>query len=336
MSETLIGNVRGLQGEQGPQGIQGIQGPAGATGPQGPAGPTGETGAAGATGPQGPAGPTGPQGPAGADGAVQINETPVNFNVDSISTSINAIPDNTVGTLNFVDANGDAKKATIYYDTLITRLYGVSGTPLKYSAWSPSSCKYLKANGCLFITSSYSTYAVELYGGKICVKRHTIMTDKEIELAGNISAFGLDDSTKLTARPSCVLALNSSVYGTEDFSEIEIIPYVNYDPEYLIDITNLLKLDMSNAAESVNTFNITDMQVQGHYGHYRARIYATDNSNINMDYADVTISTALGSGNTAVTVKVKPLNVKHQVDFSTKQWYMDGPIRIKAGLLSAY
>ena len=68
MSEVLIGNVRGLQGEQGPQGIQGVQGPAGATGPQGPAGPTGETGAAGATGPQGPAGPTGPQGPAGPTG----------------------------------------------------------------------------------------------------------------------------------------------------------------------------------------------------------------------------------------------------------------------------
>ena len=74
MSETLVGNVRGLQGEQGPQGIQGVQGPAGAagaTGPQGPAGPTGETGATGETGPQGPAGPagpTGPQGPAGADG----------------------------------------------------------------------------------------------------------------------------------------------------------------------------------------------------------------------------------------------------------------------------
>ena len=71
MSETLIGNVRGLQGEQGPQGIQGVQGPAGAagaTGPQGPAGPAGETGATGATGPQGPAGPAGPQGPAGADG----------------------------------------------------------------------------------------------------------------------------------------------------------------------------------------------------------------------------------------------------------------------------
>lgn len=87
MSETLIGNVRGLQGEQGPQGIQGIQGPAGPagatgatgeTGPQGPAGPAGETGATGATGPQGPAGPAGQNGEDGSDGvsvrAIYIND----------------------------------------------------------------------------------------------------------------------------------------------------------------------------------------------------------------------------------------------------------------------
>ena len=47
MSETLIGNVRGLQGPAGPQGAAGETG---ATGPQGPAGPQGETGADGANG----------------------------------------------------------------------------------------------------------------------------------------------------------------------------------------------------------------------------------------------------------------------------------------------
>jgi len=42
MSETLIGNVRGQQGERGPQGNQGQQGPAGPQGSQGQQGPAGE------------------------------------------------------------------------------------------------------------------------------------------------------------------------------------------------------------------------------------------------------------------------------------------------------
>lgn len=62
MARTLIGNIKGPQGETGPQGPQGPQGPKGETGATGPQGPKGDTGA---TGPQGPQGEPGPQGPAG-------------------------------------------------------------------------------------------------------------------------------------------------------------------------------------------------------------------------------------------------------------------------------
>jgi hypothetical protein len=71
---TLVGNIKGPQGEQGPQGIQGETGPQGQIGPQGPEGPQGLTGPQGEIGPQGPEGPqgqigpTGPEGPAGPQG----------------------------------------------------------------------------------------------------------------------------------------------------------------------------------------------------------------------------------------------------------------------------
>lgn len=62
MSDFLIGNIKGPQGDTGPQGKQGEQGPMGPTGPAGSTGPQGKTGPAG---PKGDPGQTGPQGPAG-------------------------------------------------------------------------------------------------------------------------------------------------------------------------------------------------------------------------------------------------------------------------------
>lgn len=92
---TLVGSLRGLQGDpgeagiqgdpgepgpqglpgvpgplgpQGPQGPQGVEGPQGAAGPAGSAGPQGVQGETGATGPQGPVGAAGPTGQTGAQG----------------------------------------------------------------------------------------------------------------------------------------------------------------------------------------------------------------------------------------------------------------------------
>jgi hypothetical protein len=73
-SYSLVGTLKGPQGNQGEAGAQGetgpagsvgetgAPGPAGASGPQGPAGPIGLTGAQGPAGPAGPAGPQGVQG----------------------------------------------------------------------------------------------------------------------------------------------------------------------------------------------------------------------------------------------------------------------------------
>ena len=69
MAKTLIGNIKGPQGETGPQGPQGIQGPKGETGATGPQGPKGDTGSTGLQGEQGPRGLQGPQGPQGETGA---------------------------------------------------------------------------------------------------------------------------------------------------------------------------------------------------------------------------------------------------------------------------
>lgn len=82
MSDFLIGNIKGPQGNVGPQGPKGEQGQIGPTGPAGPKGDPGQTGPTGPQGKTGPAGPkgdpgqTGPQGPAGPsafyiDSAVQ-------------------------------------------------------------------------------------------------------------------------------------------------------------------------------------------------------------------------------------------------------------------------
>ncbi|MBO5319023.1 MAG: hypothetical protein J6B01_04345 [Ruminococcus sp.] len=62
MAKTLIGNIKGPQGEIGPQGIQGIQGVPGETGATGPQGPQGETGPQGLQGIQGIQGPAGQRG----------------------------------------------------------------------------------------------------------------------------------------------------------------------------------------------------------------------------------------------------------------------------------
>lgn len=69
MAKTLIGNIKGPQGETGPRGPQGIQGPKGETGATGPQGPKGDTGATGPQGEQGPRGLQGPQGEKGNTGA---------------------------------------------------------------------------------------------------------------------------------------------------------------------------------------------------------------------------------------------------------------------------
>lgn len=69
MARTLIGNIKGPQGETGPQGPQGPQGPKGETGATGPQGPKGDTGDTGPQGEQGPRGLQGPQGEKGDTGA---------------------------------------------------------------------------------------------------------------------------------------------------------------------------------------------------------------------------------------------------------------------------
>lgn len=74
MSDFLIGNIKGPQGNVGPQGPKGEQGQIGPTGPAGPkgdpgqTGPTGPQGKQGIQGIQGPSGPTGPQGKTGPAG----------------------------------------------------------------------------------------------------------------------------------------------------------------------------------------------------------------------------------------------------------------------------
>ena len=71
MARTLIGNIKGPQGETGPQGPQGLIGPQGERGPQGPQGIQGlqgEPGPQGATGPKGDTGERGPQGETGIQG----------------------------------------------------------------------------------------------------------------------------------------------------------------------------------------------------------------------------------------------------------------------------
>ena len=183
MSETLIGNVRGLQGERGPQGLTGETG---ATGPQGPAGQQGETGPAGVGV---PAGGTAGQMLVKTDGtdyntrwitpALTQNAGYFDIEADAIGmvkvSNINSIPDNTYGYLRFHAAGDVSTPAPIVLFqndrarcSAIT-LFGVY-TDEKYyaitqinsddstSAMMKGKCQYFKINGALFI-SGYEVYA---------------------------------------------------------------------------------------------------------------------------------------------------------------------------------
>ncbi|MBQ5866339.1 MAG: collagen-like protein [Oscillospiraceae bacterium] len=86
--KTLIGNIKGPQGEQGIQGIQGIQGVPGERGLQGERGPQGNQGV---QGPQGSTGPAGKTPVRGTDYWTPSDIAEIKSHCDSIIASYNPV-----------------------------------------------------------------------------------------------------------------------------------------------------------------------------------------------------------------------------------------------------
>ena len=343
MSETLIGNVRGLQGERGPQGLPGETGATGATGPQGPAGPQGE---AGANGVGVPAGGTAGQvlkkssstdydtewGEGGGGGVITVNATPVDIDITGVvNTQINNIPDNTIGTVRFVSGETPVNAYVVESPTVnYMNVYNSDPSEFTWFAMD-STYNYFKINGgfgvCVLRKFAPIFYTYN-FNGKFCLctdpNAHNKISVMEELL--NTAFMGLNDATRLEDLASCKLAYTPGI-------GLELIPYLHNTNGWAPDkiINALPTLDNTYASESVNEVALADQQFRfkGHCGKYIAQIVAYDSTtHEHKDFAEVEIAVTNKNFAGKLIVKVKPLNLYETVDFTAYTWHLDVPMRL--------
>lgn len=270
-------------------------------------------------------------------GVITVNDTPVKINVEDLLNSWGSIPNNTMGTLQFVDANENRVKYWLYKDTNPYYKADTStNQSLVHKVWytfsATATINYLKIGYQVWLNGipavlgisnikleSFSNYALFVNG-------YTMLNRTIPLLPLNTSFMGLNGSAPQSGLEFANLVFSDD-YGWELISGMNL---TNYPDLPAFDCLPKLTAVAADRSEDILSFTPA-MSSLCHWDtrSYTAEIIAYENGNIiARDWANVTISQYDDNGQ-KIKVVCKPLNIISTTDLTAHPYYLSNPCRME-------
>lgn len=272
-----------------------------------------------------------------AGGVITVNNTPVKINIEDLAYSFSSIPNNTLGTVQFVDANENRVKYWLYKDT---NPYYQADTSTKQSlvhkVWytfsATATINYLKIgnqvwlNGIPAVLSITNIKLNGLSNYALFVDGYVMLNRTITLLSLNTPFMGLNGSAPQAGLEFANLVFSED-YGWELISGMNLD---NYPDLPGFDCLPKLTAVATDRSEDVLSFT-SAMSSLTHWDtrSYTAEIIAYENGNIiNRDWAKVTISQYDNNGQ-KIKVVCEPLNITGTTDLTAHPYYLNNPCRMQ-------